>query len=61
MIEILQYALSGFWKFLGFLIILCLLLQTVVTIINTIFRHININKHGCPPPHCDADGDFKED
>lgn len=23
------------------------------------FRAININKHGWPPPHCDADGDLK--
>ena len=26
---------------------------------NRIMRHWNIRKHGWPPPHCDADGDFK--
>jgi hypothetical protein len=26
---------------------------------NRIMRHWNIHKHGYPPPHCDADGDFK--
>lgn len=28
---------------------------------NRILRHWNIRKHGYPPAHCDADGDFKED
>lgn len=23
------------------------------------WRHMNIRKHGYPPIHCDADGDFK--
>ena len=23
--------------------------------------HRNIYKHGYPPPHCDADGDFREE
>ena len=26
---------------------------------NRILRSQNIRKHGWPPPHCDADGDFK--
>jgi len=26
---------------------------------NRILRHWNIRKHGYPPAHCDADGDFK--
>jgi hypothetical protein len=25
---------------------------------NRFWRHLNINKHGYPPAHCDADGDF---
>jgi len=25
---------------------------------NRILRHWNIRKHGYPPAHCDADGDF---
>lgn len=28
---------------------------------NRTLRHWNIQKHGYPPPHCDADGDFKEE
>lgn len=27
---------------------------------NRYFRSRNIAKHGWPPEHCDADGDFKE-
>jgi aspartokinase-like uncharacterized kinase len=26
-----------------------------------LLRSIDIRKHGWPPPHCDADGDFKEE
>lgn len=26
--------------------------------INRPLRHMNIRKHGWPPEHCDADGDF---
>jgi hypothetical protein len=28
---------------------------------NRLLRHLNIRKQGWPPPHCDADGDFKPD
>lgn len=34
--------------------------NAVCGIVNRILRHRNIHKHGYPPPHCDADGDFKE-
>ena len=28
---------------------------------NRALRHLNIRAHGWPPPHCDADGDFRPD
>lgn len=28
--------------------------------INKPLRHMSIRKHGWPPAHCDADGDFRE-
>ena len=28
---------------------------------NRILRHWNIRKHGYPPAHCDADGEFKKE
>lgn len=41
------------------LIISQALTAITVKLPNRILRHRNINKHGYPPPHCDADGDFK--
>lgn len=32
---------------------------TIFKIWNRFMRHLNIRKHGWPPAHCDADGDFK--
>ena len=32
---------------------------TLAMAINRPLRHMNIRKHGWPPSHCDADGDFK--
>jgi len=34
--------------------------QCVVSMVKYPLRCLNIKKHGWPPPHCDADGDFKE-
>ena len=31
----------------------------LVILPNRILRHWNIRKHGYPPDHCDADGDFR--
>jgi hypothetical protein len=28
---------------------------------NRFWRHWSIRIHGYPPPHCDADGDFKKE
>jgi len=32
----------------------------VIDLTNIILRHLIIRKHGYPPAHCDADGDFKD-
>jgi hypothetical protein len=32
----------------------------IFKIYNRTMRMLNIRKHGYPPPHCDADGDFRE-
>jgi len=54
---------DGFWKFIGYWILIALILvtpsQLIIIIINRFLRHWNIRKHGYPPEHCDADGDFK--
>ena len=63
----LEIAFSGFWQFIGCWILLLIPAQLIVAILNTpvkllnrTFRHWNIRKHGYPPVHCDADGDFKK-
>jgi len=59
MLEILKFALSNFWVFVGFISILSTILYFPMFVINRILRHRNIRKWGYPPEHCDADGDFK--
>lgn len=34
------------------------ILHTIFKCWNRFIRMLNIRKHGWPPPHCDADGDF---
>lgn len=64
MISLIKYALADFWTFIGFLIILYLVLyfptNLILQIIHKLIRQRTIAKHGYPPPHCDADGDFKK-
>jgi len=61
MIEILEFIFSGFWIWLGTFILVSLLFITLFKFYNRYLRHRNILKHGYPPPHCDADGDFPEE
>lgn len=57
MVYFLDTIYSSFWNFLGFLIILYLILHYMFISWNRFLRHLNIRKHGYPPPHCDSDGD----
>lgn len=43
------------------LIVLAIIQSMLAMCINRPLRHMNIRKHGWPPIHCDADGDFKEE
>ncbi len=52
---------SPFLTFFLALIVGEVLIRVVCNLPNRIMRHFNIRKHGYPPPHCDADGDFKKD
>lgn len=58
--EYLDFMFLGFWHFTGCLILIVLLCNFVSIIWNRFWRHINIMIRGYPPPHCDADGDFRE-
>lgn len=52
---------SPFLTFFLVLIVGEVIVRIFVGLPNRILRHLNIRKHGYPPSHCDADGDFKED
>jgi len=58
--DFFELILSSFWKFVGGFIILSMILTCILFIWNRFWRHWNIRKHGYPPPHCDADGDFEK-
>jgi hypothetical protein len=57
--EIIELIFRSFWSFAGSAIIIGAVLKTIMFMWNRLFRHMNIRKHGYPPSHCDADGDFK--
>lgn len=68
--EIIKASVSnGLWHFVGYWLMIGLILgvvigipaQLIIFIINRPLRHKNIRLHGYPPPHCDADGDFKKE
>jgi len=56
---------GGFLQFIGYFtmvgIILGIPAQVLMFAINRPLRHWTIRKHGYPPQHCDADGDFKKE
>jgi len=61
---ILQFfkdATEGFWVFCGYLILISVTLHAICFIWGRFWRYWILRKHGYPPTHCDADGDFKED
>lgn len=57
--QLIKFIFSDFWIFIGFLLIFGPTLQLINIMWNRFWRHWNIRKHGYPPAHCDADGDFK--
>lgn len=58
--DVLQFMSDSPW--LTFLLAVSageVIVRVVVNLPNRILRHWNIRKHGYPPAHCDADGDFR--
>jgi hypothetical protein len=43
------------------LILVPIVAYEMVVLVKSVLRHWNIHKHGYPPPHCDADGDFRDE
>jgi hypothetical protein len=60
MLELLEFIFSSFWTWAGTAILIGLPLDFILKIYNRTLRHWNIRKHGYPPSHCDADGDFQK-
>jgi len=64
-IEFFQFACSGFWIFIGVLLLSSLLLHFVVNgilaLFTRFFRLITVALRGWPPSHLDADGDWKKE
>lgn len=65
--ELITLSLSGFWQWLGFVIILGMglayfgiFMHYIFKMFNRYLRHLNIKCQGYPPAHLDADGDNKE-
>lgn len=60
---ILKIAFSGFWPFVGMSIFLYWFFYFIINGIIKIWirftRVLMVRKHGWPPSHLDADGDFK--
>lgn len=57
--------MNDFYKFAGdnpwlTFFLLWLVFNFALRFWNRTLRHWNIRKHGYPPAHCDADGDFME-
>lgn len=59
--DFLKFILSDIWIFLGFCIILSRIGAFIFRMYNRALRQRTLNKWGYPPPHCNVDGDFKEE
>jgi hypothetical protein len=61
--KILEITFSGFWSFIGMMILLYgfafFLVNMLLKMWSRFTRMLMVRKHGWPPSHLDADGDFK--
>ena len=57
----LEFIFSSFWVWLGTALLLGTVLKFFFVMWNRFLRSFTLRKHGYPPPHCDADGDFKSE
>ena len=61
MLEFFKFACSGIWVFLGIIAIMTILVSVILEMWSRFFRYLMVSKHGWPPGHLNADGDWKED
>jgi hypothetical protein len=64
MMTFLEFTFQSFGHFFGMALMLVFIIEAFVRLMsfiwNRFWRHMTLRKHGYPPPHCDADGDFPE-
>ena len=58
MLQVLEFAFSSFWHFIGCALLFNGFLNFIFLLWNRFWRHWSIRSNGYPPLHCDADGDF---
>ncbi len=60
--DIYQFMSDSPWLSFFLALTLCqAIVHIIVVLPNRALRHWNIRLHGYPPPHCDADGDFRSE
>jgi len=55
---LMDIAFRGFWHFIGVTILLGIPLNFIINLVRVLAKSHNIRKHGYPPAHCDAEGDY---
>lgn len=61
LVKLIELVLSGFWPWLGFCFIGGAIIDVAAKCWSRFLRHLNVRKHGWPPSHLDADGDWKNE
>jgi hypothetical protein len=57
--EFFEFACSGFWTYIGVLIIISIPGNIIVRIWKAYLKHKTIKSIGWPPSHLDVNGNFK--
>lgn len=55
MIQFVKFILSDFWVFIGFIIILSLIIKTILYFVLIIIKSKIVKKHGYPPSNFNLD------
>jgi|JI61114BRNA_FD_contig_31_6619637_length_319_multi_3_in_0_out_0_1 hypothetical protein len=61
MLDLLTFMFQDLAHFIGCVILLSGLGNFIYLMWNRFWRYLSIRTNGYPPPHCDADGDLREE
>lgn len=59
MTQLIEIGFSGFWQFMGLLIVMHYFVNLIRSMWIRFMRMLMVRKHGWPPAHLDADGDWE--